>query len=738
MIKKYFIDLILWLIMILVLNGSVFSQEVEKVKELPEVVVTATRTEKEVEVAPASVNVITKKEIEIKNPKTIDEALNDIPGVMIKRGKGLMDTLSRITLRGVPKQQRTLIMMDGIILNDPYTGIVKFGGYFPEDLEKIEVVKGPFSSLYGGYAMGGVVNFITKMPEKREVVLKAGYGSSFDRGDAMDDLKRVYFSYGDRFLKRVGLFFSYGREETNGYPTNLVTSSKVPAGTIGAEPSKDRYGNPIYIIGDKGDNTWWDDSVNLKLKYEFSVNSSILLNFMRNRYEYEYENPHTYLFDSSTQEPVYPSEYKYLSGPGGREQYIYAINFKTLFFKNIKTNLNLSYIDVKKDWYVSVKSGAKLDGSCSTNPTRCGYVSDTPQSSLSADIQFTVPILNRQIFTFGGSYKRDSADTKEKYLESWKDEDSTVSLKYQSKGKSRTYAFYVQDEITLTDKLTVYLGFRQDFWKTWDGYVNQVGTSGYPKKYPSNSKSAFSPKFAFVYRPYKKTIIKGSVGKAFRPPTIYDLYRTWTSSWSGTTYAGNPDLSPEKLIAFNLGIEQGLWKGAKLNLTYFYNYFKDLIYRKSVSSTYQEYINVGKAVSQGIEFGIEQGFDFGLKLFGNVTYTDSEVKENDAKPETEGKRLTYTPLWMGNIGAKFKRDKVSIYLVGRYMDKWYSNDENKDKESGVYGSYDEYFVVDATFSYNFHKNATFSLSLNNILDRDYYQFYKAPGRSWFAELSIKF
>ena len=156
-------------------------------QELPEVIVTATRTEKEVEIAPASVNVVTKEKIELKNPKTIDETLNDIPGVMVRRSKGLMDTLSFITLRGAPKQQRTLIMMDGIIFNNPYDGAVRLGGYFPEDLEKVEVVKGPFSSLYGGYAMGGVVNFITEMPEKRKIVLKTGYGSSFDRGDAMDD-----------------------------------------------------------------------------------------------------------------------------------------------------------------------------------------------------------------------------------------------------------------------------------------------------------------------------------------------------------------------------------------------------------------------------------------------------------------------------------------------------------------------------------------------------------------------
>lgn len=78
--------------------------------------------------------------------------------------------------------------------------------FFPEDLEKIEVVKGPFSSLYGWYAMGGVVNFITQMPKKREIVLKAGYGSGFDRGDAMDDLKKVYLSYGDNIKNRLSFF----------------------------------------------------------------------------------------------------------------------------------------------------------------------------------------------------------------------------------------------------------------------------------------------------------------------------------------------------------------------------------------------------------------------------------------------------------------------------------------------------------------------------------------------------
>ncbi len=735
---KKFCYIILQLILIFAFIQLLKAEEFKRAKELPEVVVTATRTEVEVRMAPASVNVVSKEKIEVKKPKTIDEALNDVSGVMIRRSKGLMDTLSFITLRGLGEQKRTLILMDGTVLNTPYVGNIKLGGFFPEDLEKIEVVKGPFSSLYGGYAMAGVVNFITKMPEKREVVLKTGYGSSFDRGDAMDDLKRAYFSYGDK-VKNLSFFISYGRHDTNGYPTDFVTSSKVPTGITGAKPSYDRYGNPTYITGNGGDNRWWDDGITIKAQYDFSEKTKVRFTFMRNRYEYNYDKPHTYLVNATTGLPVYyPSEVSYLSGSGGRVNNIYGTFFETEFFKKLKTKLNVSYFDTTKDWYVTVGSKARIWGCApGTKPEDCGYVSNTPQKAFTADLQFTLPIFNNQLLTFGAFYRWDYANTKEKYLTNWKDEESTVSLKYQSKGKAQTYAFYIQDEILLRPDLTLYVGARQDFWKTYDGYVNQVGSKGYPIKYPSNSESSFNPKVAIVYKPFEKTAVRGSVGKAFRAPTIYELYRTWTSA-RGITYAGNPELKPETVISYEAGVTQDLWKGAKVNFAIFYNKMDNLIYRKTVNATYQDLINVGKAESKGWEAGFEQKFDFGLKFFANLTYTDSKVLENKAKPTTVGKRLTYLPLWMGNAGVELKKGKFSAYVVGRYMDKWYSDDENKDKKSKVYGSYDEYFVIDVRISYQLNKFTTFSLWLDNIFDRDYYYYYKAPGASWFTELSIKF
>lgn len=193
--------------------------------------------------------------------------------------------------------------------------------------------------------------------------------------------------------------------------------------------------------------------------------------------------------------------------------------------------LNLSYLDIEKDWYVTPSTSAKIWG-CTTPGSTCGYVTNTPAESYMGDIQFTIPIFNNQILTFGGSFKHDYAKTKDEYLSNWKDEDSkTGVLRSESKGKGRIYSVFIQDEIMFLNNLTVYVGFREDWWKTYEGYA--YDTTQTPTKiesYPSKSKSSFSPKFAIVYKPFDTTTLRGSIGKAFRPPTVYELYRTWRSS----------------------------------------------------------------------------------------------------------------------------------------------------------------------------------------------------------------
>lgn len=721
--------------LVLTFYGGVLAEVPQEV-ELPEIVVTATRTPKEVSVAPAKVEVVTREDLDLKKPMTFDQALNDLPGVMVRRGKGLMDTLANITLRGVPEAKRTLILLDGIPLNDPYAGSQHLGGFYPESLERIEVAKGPFSSLYGGYAMGGVVHLMTRMPEKLEVKFKGGYGDAFEEGEAMENLRRFSFSVGDR-VKDVSFFLSYGRQETEGYPTDLVTDKTLPRGTNGAVPSYDRFGDRIWVLGHKGYNRWWDQGFTGKVQWEISKETRLRFTVIRAEYEYEYKHPETFLRDARTGDPVYlPREASYVSGPGGREATISALSFESDAFGPLKVKANISYQDIDH-WYVTAQTGAKIQGCSGVSPEKCGYVSAGPRGVFYSELQLSYPLFDRHFMTFGGSYRWEGADVKEEYLRDWRDEESGVKLKYHMKGKAQTWALFLQDEFTLRPNLTLYLGVRGDFWRTYDGYVNQVGTAGYPKEYGSKSSSSFSPKASLVWSPLEGTTLRASVGRAFRPPTIYDLYRTWTSS-RGVTYAGNPDLDPEKVTSYELGIGQRLWKGAKVDFTLFYNRFEDLIYRKSVTENLQEYVNVGEAESKGFEVGFEQKFDFGLRLFVNATYTDSEVLDNKAQPLSEGKRLTYTPLWMANLGGELRKGRFRAYLVGRYMDKWYSDDLNKDKKEGVYGSYDEHFVVDARLSYDLAKFFELSLSVNNLFDEDYFYYYKAPGRSWFVEATLRF
>lgn len=736
-IQKVFLNLLLCLLIIASSAVAEETQKEEKEKEeakLEEIVVTATKTEKEVSEAPASTSIVTEKDIEKRNIQTVDQALNTLPGVFSSRASVVQYSL-QIALRGMPfGSGRTLVMMDSITpLNHPTFGsLMGFGAFAPEAVERIEVVKGPFSSLYGGHAMGGVVNIIQKMPEKREFTVKSGYGSSWERGEAADDLRRFYVSYGDKLKDKLSVFLSYGIKATNGYPTIYnIQGTQPPADISGWSYTTNTMGNSRYLIGDKGDTEYQDYNISLKAGYDFSKTSKINLSFYRTRFDHHYDDPHTYLKDAAGN-PVWSygavGEYSFLYYQDfHQEENIYNISYETEM-STVKSKLSFSYVDAS--------SGHAVPGSTSTSSGGPGSEWDHPiQDVYNAELLFTAPLFKRHLLTFGGFFGHTQGQCDEYNRTDWTDEESRTDLISQKKGKDRTYALFVQDEIMILDNLTLYLGFREDWWETYDGYVLEAGI---PITYDSRDTSSFSPKASLVYKPFGGTTLRASAGKAFRAPTVLELYSKWTTPGTGVVYAGNPDLKPETTKSWDIGAEQALWKGAKIKATYFENYMEDFIYRAMVTSTLYQNENVGKAESKGIELEAEQSFGNWLRLFANFTYTDSEVTENTAKPEIEGKSLTMIPESMFNIGADLTKGPFSASLVGRYVSKIYYNDDNSDEVDGVYGSYDPYFVADAKVSYKITKFATLSFSVDNIFDEDYFYYDKAPGRSWFGELTIKF
>jgi iron complex outermembrane receptor protein len=451
--------------------------------------------------------------------------------------------------------------------------------------------------------------------------------------------------------------------------------------------------------------------------------------------EWKYGEPDTYLRNSSGGEVwSYGSvkESSFLANAGVVGRSLYNLGFETEFL-NTKMKLLLGYLDQNNYWWITPDTSA----SGVTRFGGPGKYSEAPTDTYSADLQFSTPLFEKHLLTYGLSVKTSWTDVKEKSLTNWQDEDTHGATTYEARGRSRSYAIFTQDEIQLHKKLTAYIGFRQDWWETYDGYIAQSGVAGYPKSFSSRSQSAFSPKGGIVYKPFENTIFRGSIGRAFRAPGLYDLYRA-TTYQSGVTYASNPDLTPETITSWDIGLEQRLWRGATVRTTYFENYLKDMIYSKNTTSTLIDKVNAGKAENSGVEFEMEQKFGNWLKLFANLTFNDSKITENTASPSSVGKEMTYVPKTMFNIGGYLNRGPFDLSLVGRYRSEQYTRDDNTDTVKDVYGSYDEFFTVDGKVSYRIKPWVKVSFSVTNIMNEKYYQYSLAPGRCWFAELSMTF
>ncbi|HEU0283221.1 MAG TPA: TonB-dependent receptor plug domain-containing protein, partial [Gallionella sp.] len=243
------------------------------VETLGDVVVSATKTEQSTSEAPASVSVVSAKNIDNMNIHSPDEALKFSPGAYTTRPAGHEPSVmgTNVVLRGIPDYSRTLVLVDGQTLNDPYIGAVTWESVPAETIKRIEVVPGPFSSLYGGSAMAGVINIITKVPTKREFSLKGGYGT--------DNFKSGTFVYQDRPLEWMGIAFDYGYKQSDGFVKDEVllgTGGTGAGGAVtGARQTTDASGNVKYLVGDKGPIGWNSENIGAKFYIDLPANSKL-------------------------------------------------------------------------------------------------------------------------------------------------------------------------------------------------------------------------------------------------------------------------------------------------------------------------------------------------------------------------------------------------------------------------------------------------------------------------------
>ena len=198
-------------------SGQAAGQEIE---QLAEIVVSASQVPLEAKAVGSSVTVITADEIERKQARVVSDLLREVPGISVHRS-GTVGAITSVRIRG-NESGHTLVLVDGVKVNDPsgLLGSFDFGPLLTSDIERIEVLRGPQSGLYGSDAIGGVVNIITRRGRGPAAAHASVEGGSFGTVNAAAGIRgsgdRYHFSAGATNFRSSGISLVAGPEK-DGY-----------------------------------------------------------------------------------------------------------------------------------------------------------------------------------------------------------------------------------------------------------------------------------------------------------------------------------------------------------------------------------------------------------------------------------------------------------------------------------------------------------------------------------------
>lgn len=266
---------------------------------LNEITVTASAMPVELRKTASSVSILKSSDPEMKQIQTIDEALRYMPGVAVDRNRGLTTTGSHttVTLRGTGSAGRTLILKDGIPLNDAYTGGVSlWNSIAANSIARIEVVRGPGSSIYGSSSMGGTINLVTENPRKQgsfgadvrygsmnTLIANVKGGRLFNNGFGIiafleykktsgyqymaDSLWKNYYQKPSMELLNANVKVSYQLNERSKLEGIIDLHTENPAsGTSVLYREKNNVAN--FLLRYTGNNTWFNYSASAYYNHE--------------------------------------------------------------------------------------------------------------------------------------------------------------------------------------------------------------------------------------------------------------------------------------------------------------------------------------------------------------------------------------------------------------------------------------------------------------------------------------
>ena len=544
---------------------------------LNEVVVTGTMKEVSRLESPVPVEVYTPTYFK-KNPTpNVFEALQNVNGVRPQLNCNVCNT-GDIHINGL-EGPYTMVLIDGMPIVSSLSTVYGLSGIPNSLIERIEVVKGPASSLYGSEAVGGLINIITKKPQNAPLISADVFGTSW--GEYNTDLS-LKLNAGKKASVLTGInYFNFQNRVDNNKDnfTDMTLQNRI---SVFQKWNFDRKDNRIFSIA-------------ARYMYEDRWGGDM-------RWEKQFRGG-----DSIYGESIYTKRWEVLGN--------YQLPTKE------KLMLSFSYNNHDQNSVYGTTSYIAQQNIAFTQLTWDKKIGRN---------DFLLGTALRYTFYDDNTPATASADT----------------LNQQTQPqKTWLPGLFIQDEISITDKHKVLLGFRYD--------------------YNSYHGNIFTPRFAYKWTVNDKNILRLNAGTGYR---VVNLFTEDHAALTGARIVEiKNELNPEQSYNVNLNYirkfyaKNGTFIG--LDASAFYTYFNNRIvgdYETDPNKIIYDNLN-GFAESKGVSLNIDVAFNNGLKIIAGGTLMENTLTENGI---TEQQILTenFTGVWA--VSYKIKKAKLSIDYTG--------------------------------------------------------------------------
>jgi iron complex outermembrane recepter protein len=677
-----------------------------------------------------------------------------LPSVFLrKRNNG--DTQATLATRvwGTSSSARSLIFADGVpltalVANNNTVGGPRWGLVAPPEIERIDMMMGPYSAAYAGNSMGAVMEITTRLPRKLEGQIQQTQAlQSFDLYGTRRNFmtSQTGASVGDRF-GRFAIWASGNYQKSNSQPLSYVTSGSVPAGTTGTYPEKNKLDATANVLGASGLlNT---QMMNGKIKAAYDITPTLRASYTFGLWRND-GNSGVQPYLAASGQPTYAGQSGFASGFYDLDQRhtAQALTLRTDTKKTWDLELVGSTYRFNYDQQRSPISAASSGTDFNPNG-RVAVLDGTGWATLDLKAMWKpAGQLSRHTVSSGLHYEHYALKNTTFNTSNWRDGGSRTGVFTQGDGKTESKAVWAQDAWYITPDLKLTFGGRLEDWRGYDGLNVNASTRVVQ---PTVEGQKFSPKALLSWNASDKWAFTAALAKAYRFATPAELYQLVST---GTTFTSpNPNLKPDNVTSAELRAERKFQR-ASVQLSLFQDDVHDAIisqFNTLAGSTqlYSFVSNVDHVRARGAELavGTNDVLIQGLALSGNVTFVDPKTlamsgrASATAAPDAAiGKQLPNIPKWRGTATAMYRpNDRFTYTLAARYSSKLYTTLDNVDVRYNTYQGFSEWFVMDTKLNVRVNENWSASGGIDNLLDRKYFLFHPFPHRTFIAGLKFGF